>query len=752
MPSSRSREDRRRRRAAALGVRPSEPRQSGDPPMGALGEPGEISGRLRTQVDELIGELEGLLRKHDPLDLIAPIATWTQVTWMGEERPIGDAAGYRPPFQQADLEYAISFALALPESAAPEPVTPAAIKRFGELLEELRLKAPLHGMIGAGMAQSEPRAFELQGMMRDWTTSVRGDNYWSVERRICEGLFAGAENFMLEKFRFGPRDVIRFADRVTKVIVERFRNAVEQVEDHLRGLTDTLSMLASMPEHQGKPAQDLLAALGPALHSAHAPDIERLPEKLGVVEKRDIFEVVPIDETERRIVEQLALRAGENTAFLEKVPKWRGWPLGESLVRKRPLVYAGGRFYALAFATITQSLRTIIESLLEKADQAYFEKKYAPLRAKFLEHEVGQLMRTWFGSSNVYEHLYYSLSEDGVNKRCELDCLARFGDVLLLVEAKAGSLAPKARRGEFGRLESDFKDLVEDAHRQAERAMYYFRSTPRPKFTDTRGREVLVLDRGRTTRVVSVNVTLDNLSPIAPNVSRLFPPEDHATSALRWTVSLADLIVFQDILPSPTAFLHYLHRRDEMRRGPAVRCVDELDLLMFYLHQGLWIKESDFGPGKVMIVTIDGSFTRALDDYYARVANGLSGTKPGLKVPDELTQLLVAIDRSPRAAGPSLMSSLLDCADDAKRTTSEGIRDIEQKYEADEKPHTVSLGPIGECMILLACGRGLMAQEEARSWARRWLSKADVNVAYVSSWVYPLATAKPYTWRFTRNN
>lgn len=744
MASSRSREARKRRRAAEFGAQPREQQQQQqtvDPSVTAQSDCEAIADDLRTDIDELIRRIEGLLRKHDPLDLITPIATWTQVTPISEQNSKESASDDSQPFSQADLEYALSFALALPDPAEPEPVTPAIVNEFGELLVELRTRAPLHTLFDA--------ASELQGMVRTWTTSVRGDNYWPIGRRICQGLFAGTETFMLERLTFGPNDVLRFADRVDATLLERFRNAVEQIGKHLLRMKQTLTELASKQEHLGVPPSDLLAALVPMIHAAHASDIEQLPEKLAVVEQKDIFEVVPTDETERRIAQRLAVRFGENRTFLEGHPDRRGWPLGETLVRERPFVCRDGKFYALAFVTFKQSARMIVESLLKEIDPTYFRLTYLPLRDKFLEQEIGRLMGSWFGSSNVYEGLYYSINEGGVVTRYELDCLVSFGDVILLVEAKAGALAPRARRGDLGRLKGDLNGLIEKAHRQAERALSHLRSTSRARFTDKRNREVFVADRARTSRVISVNVTLEDLTPIAPNVSKFFPPEGGATSVLRWTVSLADLMVIRDIIPSPTAFLHYLHRRDMMRRGPEVRCGDELDLMMLYLQQGLWIEEDDFGHGKVMFVAIDGSFTNALNDYYARVDNGLSATKPKLELPKELGELLAAVDRSPRRTGPSLMFSLLDCADEARRMASEKIRCLEQLHEDDGRPHSLSLG-LADGVVLLACGKRLMTQEEARVWARGWLSKQDVKVAYVSSWVHPLETAKPHTWKFDR--
>ncbi|WP_437592875.1 hypothetical protein [Sorangium sp. So ce1000] len=698
----------------------------------------------------MIAQLEALLRKYDPLDLIAPIATW-QVTGVGDRQPDEETSRSEPLFHQSDVEYALSLALASPYPEAAEPATPDAKSRFAELLTELREKASLHNMFSAMSVQSG-EASALQFIMRSWSLFVRGSSYWPFERRICEGVFSGVDSFLREKAGFSSIDFLNFCDRVQRDIEERFSSTVETAHQLLLKMAQTLSSLAPAPAYQTLSNDKELDSLESQVRAMHAADVDTYIEKRALVERKEIFEVTLDGEIHKRIVEQFALKFGDNRDFLEKVPKSRGWPLGPTLVRERPLVRVGERVYAMAFLTLTQSARSIIESLIQRLDPNYFENRYLRHRDRFLEKETVQVMRAWFGESNVYESVYYDALEDGVVKRCELDCLVRFGDVLLLVEAKAGALAPPARRGEIGRLKSDLKKLVVNAHRQAARALSHVHAAQGAVFSDKEGNRLTEVVWSKMSRAFSVNVTLDDLSPVAPNLSRMSAVDGWGdASVLRWTVSLADLLVIQDMLPSPVSFLHYLHRRDVVRHGPELNSSDELDCLMFYLNQGLWINEGEFGPGKVHTVMLDGSFTNELDEYYVRTRCGLPVAKPGLKVPDKLRELVASVDRSPRAAGPSLVFTLLDCDEEGRRKASELIQEIEDRYEQDGKGHSCTIGPIDGAMVLLACGSGMVSQDKVRAWARRWLSRSGIKVAYVLSWVYPLAQSKPRSWKFARN-
>ena len=65
--------------------------------------------------------------------------------------------------------------------------------------------------------------------------------------------------------------------------------------------------------------------------------------------------------------------------------------------------------------------------------------------------------------AEVYRSLVYHVFEEGVLKEVELDGLLMLDSALFLVEAKAGSLSPPARRGARKRMVGDIKELVEQA-------------------------------------------------------------------------------------------------------------------------------------------------------------------------------------------------------------------------------------------------------------------------------------------------
>ena len=104
------------------------------------------------------------------------------------------------------------------------------------------------------------------------------------------------------------------------------------------------------------------------------------------------------------------------------------------------------------------------------------------------------------------------LEEDGTEQDGEADGVIRSDSLIVLVETKAGALAPSARRTAPDRLERGLRDLVETAARQLDRDKQALIERRATKITDSNGKPI-VLDTDDITRVLRVAVTLEDLRP-----------------------------------------------------------------------------------------------------------------------------------------------------------------------------------------------------------------------------------------------
>ena len=121
----------------------------------------------------------------------------------------------------------------------------------------------------------------------------------------------------------------------------------------------------------------------------------------------------------------------------------------------------------------------------------------------------------------------------------ELDGLILYDQVLILLEAKAGSVSPAARRGAPS-LEEDLKQLLGKGHEQASRAKAYLESDQEVVFQPTTGEKV-VLRLGDFSRVIEIVVTLDSIAAIVTEWENLTQPQAKTHSSYRWSVELLDL-------------------------------------------------------------------------------------------------------------------------------------------------------------------------------------------------------------------
>lgn len=295
-------------------------------------------------------------------------------------------------------------------------------------------------------------------------------------------------------------------------------------------------------------------------------------------------------------------------------------------------------------------MRRQLEAAL-KAEPARF-KRYEKRRKTFLEERSVGLLASAIRPDVAHANL--SWTEDGQD--FELDGLLLIGSTAVSIEAKGGSFADAALRAAPDTLKRDLRKLVTDAHVQGERVRRLL--TDHDEFTFRRDGSDVVVDLRQVTAVVTIAVTLEDLSGLGPQTWKLAEAGLLSdTSDGPVVLSLHDLEVLVELLDTPTQLLHYLARRLALRQASRLEVTEETDLVSLYLATNL-----DGASGAEPAILL--SQTDDVDRWvYGRDAGA---TKPAQHVPTALADLLTALGTSRPVGWLDLSCLVLDVPIEAR--------------------------------------------------------------------------------------
>ena len=241
-----------------------------------------------------------------------------------------------------------------------------------------------------------------------------------------------------------------------------------------------------------------------------------------------------------------------------------------------------GAYFAHLNSALPWSVRPNLERKLREAG---LWQSYEKHRSDTVEAEALRLLTAILVGSRSYGNLQYAMPDaHGDLVQYEVDGLILYDEVLVVVEAKGGSISAAARRGAPS-LEEDLKEILGRAHEQAARATKYLRSTDEAVFRTADGEE-LVLRLSDFSRVIEVAVTLDPISAFVANWAGILESQVLESSHFRWSVELLHLRIIAEVIDFGPQFVHYVDCLSRVPPG-VLEFNDVLDTLGRYFKNGL---------------------------------------------------------------------------------------------------------------------------------------------------------------------
>lgn len=346
---------------------------------------------------------------------------------------------------------------------------------------------------------------------------------------------------------------------------------------------------------------------------------------------------------------------------------------------ERPLVQDGERYFCPVLNLALWSLRPAIEAFIKPGSADAVEEgevlweRYNRSRADYVEEKAVQYLAETLRHAEVYRNLTYQVSENGETKEVELDGLLMIDSALFLVEAKAGTLSPPARRGAPKRIYREIKELVEDAYLQALRAKRYIEQTDSASFSLADG-TVVEVARERFDRIFLVTVTLEPMDAFVTMIYQLQDLGLFSEGDLPWAVCLTDLRVISEVIEFPSQLIHYLTRRHRLNELGRIETHDELDWLGHYLCEGLYFEDILADQDESSVVRLL-SYTTDLDNYYLYTTGQRKtpAPKPTQPMPEVMRHILTELEAHHPDGYLDAACLLLDMGSDSREAFVEHV-------------------------------------------------------------------------------
>ncbi|HEX8615903.1 MAG TPA: hypothetical protein VF800_31870 [Telluria sp.] len=391
-------------------------------------------------------------------------------------------------------------------------------------------------------------------------------------------------------------------------------------------------------------ARGLQAAIDAPLAVAQTPEDHRRARQMNA-ESRNLTKTSGLPPA---LLADLAYTRGSETDFFAS-GVLRGTPLRTMPGRIKPLIAINDGYYACDPNFIRDSTyRTIQRALLERLPD--YQIKWKERQTELTENAFYRILHHQLQGAEVLNSVYYY--DRSEKKWYENDVLILLGDVMLLIEVKAGVMALHSPELHFDQYANKIEALVLKAYLQCKRFLRYAASEKVVSLfslSDGVYNEVRRLALADYRLILPIGLTVEAFTPISSYCKELDEIQPILGKHPFISMSIDDLFLLSHFLPTCGELFHYLDVRQSIAGIKNAFFYDEADQLGMYLNKNRFdIYAACFiDEGCDMLIFKKSEY--AINRYFAN-PEWRSTLPPRQIYPDAVARLLSSIDkeRGPR--------------------------------------------------------------------------------------------------------
>lgn len=370
-----------------------------------------------------------------------------------------------------------------------------------------------------------------------------------------------------------------------------------------------------------------------------------------------------------------------NPLFLSTFEDAKSAPWDYNTMSERPLITDGADFWLVIPYLFRRILYyTFYFDLM--ADRVY-KSTFERARGSYLERKTADYLRRIFPPSAVLLNPSYP---DGNEFS---DILVLHDGKILVVQCKGKTLTRPAHIGANAEsIKSDVQKAIKDAVEQGARGRKYLEAAENANLVYEGIPLSIEMDK-----VTSIDIVAVTLMPLHAMATRIREVEEDLgmthSEFPAWAVSLGDLDIVSEICHSPARLLQYLRRRMLLEAGTIRVHGDEMDLLGFFLTQGLWMEDEEFVGTNLLAIS---GFSGQIDEYvFRRWDCNQDVVKPAVARPDGFYALVEGIEGLGQLHRTDCAITILDVSGNCSKKLLSMISLTKEKTLSDGKSHSVSL-------------------------------------------------------------
>lgn len=282
-----------------------------------------------------------------------------------------------------------------------------------------------------------------------------------------------------------------------------------------------------------------------------------------------------------------------------------------SILKRKPIVHYKGRYLLVSIPLMFWAPEIVFEDGIKK--NAKLSGRYSKIKHDFVLEESLLYFKDLMPTAKILpSNLYYTIGED----RFETDAIIMYDTILFIIEAKGHRITDKAKSGNMQRTENHLKEIVKESYQQGIRTLKYIEENDEAEF-DTEHSGKFKIRKEDFDEIVIVSLTLEPIGNLAMSIKATDSLGYFKEGYFPWIISIYDLIVLRDMIENPFMFIHYIRKRKAFLSHNHVSTYEEIDLLGYFLFNGLNIdnvlKDSEGNEHSYIILEPN---TDAINDYY----------------------------------------------------------------------------------------------------------------------------------------
>ncbi len=348
---------------------------------------------------------------------------------------------------------------------------------------------------------------------------------------------------------------------------------------------------------------------------------------------------------------------------------------------EKPIIKFGNLFYVPVPSLLSEVLfNTYYYDLIE--DEDYWRTCGEKVYGKWLEEKTADCFRKIFPSNSVIMNPCYEKGKE----LC--DVIVLFDRKIFIVQCKTKRMQYESKIGtDFNKLRSDFEKGIKLSFEQALKAKKYIENNEYPELIINKGK--IIIDKNQISEIYLMCVTLNSYQNLTTRFANL-ESELRITKENQypWAISLFDLSILSEILTEPYLFIQYARRRLAIENTEFEIVGDEVDLLGFYLNQGLYLEGQEFND-------IDGAYFSGYSDevdkyFFEKYENHKNPKKPEPKIRKLVMRYIDAIKKINPPYKTDCIIRLLDMSDEGRENIIKGIEHVKSNTIKDNNLHSLS--------------------------------------------------------------